>query len=166
VPLARFINALGIRHVGEHTAETLAAHFGTLDALAAAGEDELLGVEGIGAIVATHVAAWFASTEGRAVLEHLRSAGVEPERAAGGGGPWSGQPWVITGSLDGMSRTDAEARIRALGGNPTSSVSRKTHAVVVGAAPGSKLEEAQRLGVRVLDEAAFLAELTAAEGAG
>jgi DNA ligase (NAD+) len=166
VPLARFINALGIRHVGEHMAETLAAHFGTLDALAGAGEAELLGVEGIGAIVATHVAAWFASTEGRAVLEHLRAAGVDPERAAGGGGPWSGQTWVITGSLDGMSRTDAEARIRALGGNPTSSVSRKTHAVVVGASPGSKLEKAQRLGVRVLDEAAFLAELTAAEGAG
>ncbi|HEY8673242.1 MAG TPA: NAD-dependent DNA ligase LigA [Candidatus Dormibacteraeota bacterium] len=166
VPLARFINALGIRHVGEHTADTLAVHFGSIDALAAAGEEDLLGVEGIGAIVATHVAAWFASPEGRAVLEHLRAAGVDPERAAGGGGPWSGQTWVLTGSLEGLSRTDAEARIRALGGNPSSSVSRKTHAVVAGASPGSKLEKAQRLGVRVLDEAAFLAELTSAEGAG
>lgn len=164
VPLARFINALAIRHVGEHTAETLAAHFGTIDALAAATEEDLLGVEGIGAVVAGHVAAWLASSEGRAVLEHLRAAGVEPERSAGGGGPWSGQAWVITGSLDGMTRTDAEARIRALGGNPTSSVSRKTHAVVTGASPGSKLEKAQRLDVRVLDEAQFLAELEAAEG--
>ncbi|MHB8488254.1 MAG: NAD-dependent DNA ligase LigA [Candidatus Dormibacteria bacterium] len=164
LPLARFINALAIRHVGEHTAETLAAHFGSIDALAAATEEELLGVEGIGAVVAAHMAAWFASSEGRAVLEHLRDAGVDPERAAGGGGPWSGQSWVITGSLDGMSRADAEARIRALGGNPSSSVSRKTHAVVAGASPGSKLEKAERLDVRVLDEAQFVAELEAAEG--
>ena len=164
VPLARFINALAIRHVGEHTAETLAAHFGTIDALAAATEEDLLGVEGIGAVVAGHMAAWFASSEGRAVLEHLRAAGVDPERAAGGGGPWSGQTWVITGSLDGLSRADAEARIRALGGNPTSSVSRKTHTLVAGDAPGSKLEKAQRLDVRVLDEAQFVAELAAAEG--
>ncbi len=164
VPLARFVNALGIRHVGEHTAETLAVHFGSIDALAAATEEDLLGVEGIGEVVAEHVASWFASPEGREVLEHLRSVGVDPERAAGGGGPWSGQTWVITGSLEGMSRADAESRIRALGGNPSSSVSRKTHAVVAGESPGSKLEKAQRLEVRVLDEAAFLAELNSAEG--
>jgi DNA ligase (NAD+) len=164
VPLARFINALGIRHVGEHTAETLAVHFGSIDALAAATEEDLLGVEGIGEVVAEHVASWFASPEGREVLEHLRSVGVDPERAAGGGGPWSGQTWVITGSLEGMSRADAESRIRGLGGNPSSSVSRKTHAVVAGESPGSKLEKAQRLEVRVLDEAAFLAELNSAEG--
>ena len=78
VPLARFINALAIRHVGEHTAETLAAHFGSIDALAAATEEDLLDVEGIGSVVAAHVAAWFSSSEGRAVLEHLREAGVEP----------------------------------------------------------------------------------------
>jgi DNA ligase (NAD+) len=164
VPLARFINALGIRHVGEHMADVLAVHFGSIEALAAATEEDLLGVEGIGAVVAEHVAAWFASREGREVLEHLRSVGVDPERAAGGGGPWSGQTWVITGSLEGMSRADAEARIRALGGNPSSSVSRKTHSVVAGASPGSKLEKAQRLEVRVLDEATFLAELNSAEG--
>ena len=166
VPLARFINALGIRHVGEHTAETLAAHFGSIDALASATEADLLAVEGIGAIVAAHVASWFAAPEGRAVLDHLRSVGVDPERAAGGGGPWSGQTWVVTGTLENLSRTDAEARIRALGGNPSSSVSRKTHAVVVGASPGSKLEKAQRLGVHVLDESEFLAELKSAEGVG
>jgi DNA ligase (NAD+) len=164
VPLPRFINALAIRHVGEHTAETLAAHFGTLDALAAATEEDLLGVEGIGAVVADHMTTWFASSEGRAVLEHLRAAGVDPERAAGGGGPWSGQTWVITGTLDGLSRADGEARIRALGGNPSSSVSRKTHTVVAGASPGSKLEKAERLGVRIIDEAAFVDELSAAEG--
>jgi DNA ligase (NAD+) len=110
------------------------------------------------------MAAWFSSFEGSAVLEHLRAAGVIPERAAGGGGPWSGQTWVITGTLGGLGRTDAEARIRALGGNPTSSVSRKTHTVVAGASPGSKLEKAERLDVRVIDEAQFVAELSAAEG--
>jgi DNA ligase (NAD+) len=164
VPLPRFINALAIRHVGEHTAETLAAHFGTIDALAAATEEDLLGVEGIGAVVASHMADWFSSSEGRSVLEHLHAAGVHPERAAGGGGPWSSQTWVITGTLEGLSRADAEARIRALGGNPSSSVSRKTHTVVAGASPGSKLEKAERLGVRVIDEAQFVDELSAAVG--
>jgi DNA ligase (NAD+) len=165
VPLARFVNALGIRHVGEHTAVTLAAHFGSLEALAAAGVDDLLAVEGIGEVVAEHVARWFAAQEGREIIEHLRTAGVEPESAARSEGPWTGQSWVLTGSLESMTRPEAEERIRTLGGNPGSSVSRKTHTVVVGASPGSKLEKAERLGVRVIDEAAFAAELSAAEGA-
>ena len=162
VPLGRLINALGVRHVGEHTAFTLAAHFGTLEALAGASEEDLLGVEGIGPVVARSVAGWFASEPGRELLRRLADAGVEPERTEASTGPWTGQTWVLTGTLDGLTRADAEARIRALGGTPGSSVSRKTHAVVAGASPGSKLEKAQRLGVRVLDEAAFLAELEAA----
>jgi DNA ligase (NAD+) len=162
VPLGRLVNALGIRHAGEHTAQALAAHFGTLDALSAATEEELLAVEGIGPVVARAVAGWFASEPGRELLRHLAEVGVEAERTESSTGPWTGQTWVLTGSLDGLTRTDAEARIRALGGTPGSSVSRKTHAVVAGASPGSKLEKAQRLGVRVLDEAQFLAELEAA----
>ncbi|HEX6493814.1 MAG TPA: NAD-dependent DNA ligase LigA, partial [Candidatus Dormibacteraeota bacterium] len=162
VPLGRLVNALGIRHVGEHTAFTLAAHFGTLEALSAASEEELLAVEGIGPVVARSVAGWFASEPGRELLQHLAEAGVEPERTEGSTGPWTGQTWVLTGGLDSLTRPEAEARIRALGGTPGSSVSRKTHAVVAGASPGSKLEKAQRLGVRVLDEAQFLAELEAA----
>jgi DNA ligase (NAD+) len=165
VPLARFVNALGVRHVGEHTAEVLARHFRSIDALARAGEEELLDVEGIGAVVAQHVARWFSSDEGRKVIADLRGAGVEPETAERGDGPWAGQTWVLTGSLDAMTRPEAEERIRALGGNPGSSVSRKTHTVVAGASPGSKLERAQRLGVRILDEPAFLHELAAAESA-
>jgi DNA ligase (NAD+) len=165
VPLARFVNALGIRHVGEHTAVTLAAHFGSLDALVTAGVEDLLAVEGIGQVVAEHVARWFASSEGREVIEHLRAAGVEPESAPRSEGPWTGQAWVLTGSLESMTRPEAEERIRALGGNPGSSVSRKTHTVVAGASPGSKLEKAERLGVRVIDEGAFAAELSSAEGA-
>ncbi|MFN2581329.1 MAG: helix-hairpin-helix domain-containing protein, partial [Candidatus Dormibacteria bacterium] len=165
-PLARFINALGIRHVGEHTAAELASHFGNIDALAAASVDDLRGVEGIGDVVAEHVARWLQSSEGREVLEHLRQAGVEPERASREEGPWTRQTWVLTGTLESMTRPDAEERIRALGGNAGSSVSKKTHTVVAGASPGSKLEKAQRLGVRVLDEAAFVDELRLAEGAG
>jgi len=164
VPLGRLVNALGIRHVGEHTAFALAARFGSLDALEAASEEELLGTEGIGAVVAEHVHQWLASEQGRELLRRLREAGVEPEREAAGSGPWTGQSWVLTGTLDSMTRPEAEARIRALGGSPSSSVSRKTHTVVAGSAAGSKLDKAQRLGVRVLDEAQFLAELAAAEG--
>ena len=159
VPLARLITALGMRHVGGRTAELLAQHFGSLEALAAASEEDLVGVEGIGEVVAHDVATWLHSDEGREVLEHLRDAGVEAEATQRVGGPLAGQTWVLTGSLDAMTRPEAEERVKALGGNPGSSVSRKTHTVVAGASPGSKLEKAQRLGVRVLDEAAFLAEL-------
>ncbi len=167
VPLGRLINALGIRHVGEHTALALAARFGSLEALAAASEDELRSTEGIGAVVAEHVARWFGSAQGRELLAKLTAAGVEAEgpAAAAEAGPWQGQTWVITGTLEGMTRQQAEDRIRALGGTPGSSVSRKTTAVVAGASPGSKLEKAHRLGVRVLDEAAFTAAL-ADPGAG
>jgi DNA ligase (NAD+) len=164
VPLGRLINALGIRHVGEHTAFTLAAHFGTLEALAGASEEDLLAVEGIGPVVARGVAGWFASEPGHELLRRLAEVGVEPERTEASSGPWTGQTWVLTGGLDSLTRPEAESRIRALGGTPGSSVSRKTHAVVAGASPGSKLEKAQRLGVRVLDEAQFLAELDAAGG--
>ncbi len=165
VPLGRLINALGIRHVGEHTAFALASRFGSLDALLAASEDDLLATEGIGKVVAEHVHQWLASDQGRSLLSRLREVGVEPEQTETGTGPWTGQTWVLTGTLESMTRPEAEARIRALGGSPSSSVSRKTHTVVAGASAGSKLDKAQRLGVRVLDEAAFLAELEAAEGA-
>jgi len=163
VPLDRLINALGIRHVGEHTALTLAGHFGSLEALAQAGEAQLLDVEGMGPVVARHVAMWFESSEGKEVLDHLRNVGVAAEGAGRTEGAWTGQTWVLTGSLDGLTRPEAEERIRVLGGNPSSSVSKKTHTVVAGSAPGSKLEKARRLGVRVIDEATFLDELSAAE---
>ena len=159
VPLERLITALGMRHVGGRTAELLAQHFGSLEALAAASEEDLVGVEGIGEVVAHDVGTWLHSEEGREVLEHLRDAGVEAEAVHRAGGPLAGQTWVLTGSLEAMTRPEAEERVKSLGGNPGSSVSRKTHTVVAGASPGSKLEKAQRLGVRVLDEAAFLAEL-------
>jgi len=164
VPLARLVNALGIRHVGEHTAFALASRFGSLDALAAASVEDLLDTEGIGAVVAEHVHQWLQSEQGRELLRKLAEVGVQAEAAETGGGPWAGQSWVLTGTLDSMTRPEAEARIRALGGTPSSSVSRKTHTVVGGASPGSKLEKAQRLGVRILDEAVFREELARADG--
>lgn len=163
VPLARLINALGIRHVGEHTAFALAARFGSLDALATASAEDLLDTEGIGKVVAEHVHQWFASEQGRRLLGKIHDVGVRTEETAAAAGRWTGQTWVLTGTLDSMTRPEAESRIRALGGTPSSSVSRKTHTVVAGATPGSKLDKAQRLGVRVLEEAQFLEELAAAE---
>ena len=165
ISLPRLLNALGIRHIGESTAALLARHFGSLDALASATAEQLTEVEGIGPIVAEHVARWFGSDEGRELVRRLLGAGVEPEALAiVAGGPWAGQSWVLTGTLDSMTRPQAEARIRGLGGTPASSVSKRTHAVIAGASPGTKLAKAQELGVRVLDEAAFLAELASAGG--
>jgi DNA ligase (NAD+) len=167
VPLQRLVNALGIRHVGDHTAEALATRFGSLEALEDAGEEDLAGTEGIGAVVAHEVARWLGSQPARELIDKLRAAGVHAEAPAGArpDGPWKGQTWVVTGTLSSMTRAQAEERIRALGGNPGGSVSSKTHTVVAGEAAGSKLEKAQRLNVRVLDEEGFLAELAAAEAA-
>jgi len=165
VPMTRLVNALGIRHVGEHTAALLAQHFGGIEALAAATAEDLTAVEGVGPVVAASVARWFASEEGRELVRRLIEAGVTAEAVGAiAGGPWQGQSWVLTGSMDSLSRPEAEERIRALGGTPGSSVSKRTHTVVAGASPGSKLARAQELGVRVIDEQAFLGELTAAGG--
>jgi DNA ligase (NAD+) len=165
VPLPRYLYALGIPHVGESTAALLAPHFGTVEALAVATAEQLTAVPGIGPIVAEQVARWFAADEGAELLRRLRAAGLEPEPVAVvSGGPWEGQSWVLTGTLESMTRAEAEARIRAIGGTPASSVSRKTHAVIAGAAPGTKLARAQELGVRVVDEPTFIQELSAAGG--
>lgn len=164
--LHRLINALGAPHVGDRTAALLAGHFHSLEALSQAGEADLIEVEGVGATVAEAISRWFASEGTQTLLLRLREAGVTAAAAAGAGGPWKGQSWVLTGSLTAMPRPDAEERIRGVGGAASSSVSAKTHTVVAGPGAGSKLEKAQRLGVRVIDEAAFLLELEAAEAAG
>ena len=167
VPLQRLINALGVPHVGEHTADVLATHFRSLERLAEATEEDLVEVEGIGPTVAAAVFRWFHGEDGRTLLGRLAEVGVTAEPApVVGEGPWTGQTWVLTGSLEAMPRTEAEERIRRLGGSAGSSVSGKTHTVVAGPGAGSKLEKAERLGVRVIDEATFLAELEAAERTG
>jgi DNA ligase (NAD+) len=162
VSLDRLIFALGIRHVGHHTATLLAQHLPSMEALAAATPDDLLEVEGVGPVLAQSIAAWFASDHGRELLRRLAAAGVSAQAVERHEGPLSGQSWVVTGTLETMSRSQAEERIRALGGTPASSVSRRTHTLVVGASPGSKLEAAQKHGVRVIDEQTFATETAAA----
>jgi DNA ligase (NAD+) len=153
--LERFIYALGIRHVGESTARDLALHFGTLDALIAAGEADLLEVPDIGPVVAASVARFFAAPMNRAAIEELRAAGVHwpearPRRAAG---PLMGRTLVLTGTLPHWSRDEARAGIEAAGGKIAGSVSKKTDFVVAGEDAGSKLDKARALGVAVIDEA-------------
>jgi DNA ligase (NAD+) len=156
--LARFIFALGIREVGEVTARSLAEHFGTLEPLMAASAEELEAIQDVGPVVAQHVAHFFAEPHNRQVIEALRAAGVHwPEAGAGPDRPQplAGRTYVLTGSLEGMTREEATARLEALGAKVTGSVSSKTTAVIAGDSPGSKVARAEQLGVPVLDESAL-----------
>ena len=158
--LGRLLNALGIRHVGPRVAALLAGHFGSIDALRAASAEELAAVEEIGPVIAAEVHGWLAGDYGGRVVEGLRRAGVqleslEAERPAADG-PLAGKTLVVTGTLGGFSRQEAEEAIRKAGGRASSSVSKKTDYVVAGEEAGSKLEKAKKLGVQVLDEAAFV----------
>ena len=154
--LARFIYALGIRHVGETTARDLANHFGCLDALMAADEAQLLEVADVGPVVAASAAQFFSERHNREVIEQLRAAGVHwPEakgKAASPRGPLAGATFVLTGTLPKLTREQASERIIAAGGKVARSVSKKTSFVVAGADAGSKLERARSLDVRVIDE--------------
>jgi DNA ligase (NAD+) len=159
--LARFIYALGIREVGAATAAALAGYFGTLDALMDASEEALQSVPDVGPIVAGHVHAYFQNADRRAAVEDLVAVGVNwPAPAAGSGpGPLAGQSWVLTGTLDSMTREEAGERLQRLGAKVTGSVSKKTHALVAGPGAGKKLDNAQKHQVQVLDEADLLALL-------
>ncbi len=160
-PLAKLLVGLGIRHVGPTAAVALAAELGHMDAIAAASVGELVAVEGVGPIIAESVQRFFAADGNRAVVEKLRAAGVNlegPKRPAGTGAgdggppPLAGLTFVLTGTLPGMTRDEAQAAIEAAGGKVSGSVSKKTAYVVAGESPGSKLDKAQSLGVPVLDE--------------
>jgi DNA ligase (NAD+) len=156
----RLLNALGIRHVGERGAQVLADHFGSIEAIEAAPVEVLQEVHEVGPVMAESVRSWFDEPRNRTLVSRLREAGVrmvgERRTAPAGPRPLAGKTFVITGTLEAMSREDAQARIEALGGKVTGSVSRKTSHLVVGADAGSKLEKARALGVPELDEAAFL----------
>jgi DNA ligase (NAD+) len=155
--LGRFLYSLGIPQVGEATADLLAAEFGTIDKLRAAGEEELQKVEGVGPNMAGEVARYFGGHGGE-LVGRLLDAGVAPQAVeAPGDGPFTGKTFVFTGTLETMSRPDAEALVRKMGGKAVGSVSAKTDYVVAGPGAGSKLEKAQRLKVEILDEQAFLA---------
>src|SRR5713226_8926505 len=158
--LDRFINGLGIRHVGEHTARQLALKFRTMNALAEASEDELLGVRDIGAEVAHSIREYFAEPRNlKAVKRLIEILEVEAVAEVQGRGALRDKTFVLTGTLDSMTREEAERKIMAAGGRVTSSVSRKTDFVVAGAEAGSKLKKANDLGVRVLDEKGLVAIL-------
>ncbi len=160
--LPRFVFGLGIRHVGEATAKALASHFGKLDAIMDATEEQLLQVGDVGPIVAKSIRTFFEQPHNREVVEQLRACGVtweEGEPAAVAAKPLSGKTFVITGTLPSLSRDEAKDRIEAAGGKVAGSVSKKTDYVVAGAEAGSKLAKAQELGVKVIDEAALLAFL-------
>jgi DNA ligase (NAD+) len=160
--LPRFLFGLGIRHVGEATAKELARHFGKLDSIMDATEEQLLSVADVGPIVAKSLRTFFEQAHNREVVEQLRACGVtwlEGEPAPVAAQPLSGKTLVLTGTLATLSREDAKAMIEAAGGKVAGSVSKKTSFVVAGAEAGSKLDKAQELGVPVLDEAGLKALL-------
>ncbi len=161
-PLPNLLVGLNIRHLGPAGSVALASHFGHLDRIEAASEEEVAAVEGVGPIIAAAVAEWFADDANRAVVDKLRAVGVNIEGPAAPSLPQNlvGRSIVVTGSLDGFTRDEAEAAIKGRGGKSPGSVSKKTTAVVVGAEPGaSKLTKATDLGVPILDEAGFVALL-------
>jgi DNA ligase (NAD+) len=163
--LPRFLLALGIRHVGEAVATLLAQHFGDLDALLAASQEQLCAVDGVGPVIAESVARSLADPRNAAEIAALRELGLRwpalLPRAPGAAseGPLAGTLFVLTGTLATLTRSEAKARIQAAGGKVTGTVSKDTNYVVAGSEAGNKLAAAEQLGVSVLDEAGLLALL-------
>ena len=158
--LSKLLNAFGIRQVGQKAAQVLARQFGSLDTLAAAGEEELTNVPDIGAITAQSLTAWFSAPQSQHLIETLKAAGVNMiSRAEPVGDKLAGLTFVLTGELSCFTRKEAGERIQALGGKVSGSVSKKTSYVVAGETAGSKLRKARELEVPILDESAFLALL-------
>jgi DNA ligase (NAD+) len=165
--LERFLFALGIREVGESTARTLANHFGSLAKIEQAEEEQLLEVDDVGPIVAHHIHTFFRQPHNREVIDKLLAVEIhwpDVEVAAASEQPLSGQTFVLTGTLDSMSRDEAKAKLQALGAKVSGSVSKKTSVVVAGEAAGSKLAKAEKLGVEVWQEEALLELLNKHKG--
>jgi DNA ligase (NAD+) len=164
--LPRFLFGLGIRHIGESTAKELARHFGKLDAIMDASEEQLLEVADVGPVVATSLRTFFDQPHNREVVEQLRASGVqwdEGEPAPRALKPLAGKTFVITGTLPTLSRDEAKDKLEAAGAKVAGSVSKKTDYLVAGAEAGSKLEKANLLGVAVIDEGGMLEMLLAQE---
>ena len=158
-PFSRVLFGLNVPKIGWVLARNLARHFGTIDALIAASQEDLERTEGIGPDRAELVAEWFAEDENVALVRELESLGLtmtagEDERPVEG--PLTGRQYVITGTLEGFTRDEAKAALEARGAKVSDSVSKKTAGVVVGETPGSKVAKAQKAGVPILDEAAFV----------
>ena len=155
--LAKFITALGIRHVGAATATALARKFGSLDNLMNATEDDLLAINDVGVIEAESILAWFADEDNIQVLTELREMGVWPEDEGNTELPLNGKSYIVTGTLASMGREEAEDILREMGATVTSSVTKTTTALIVGEKPGkSKLDKADKLGISRMAEAEFL----------
>ena len=160
--LWRLIYGLGIRHVGERAAQVLSRAFASIDELCAASKEQLQQTHEVGPVLAASVRSWFEEPRNRELIERLRVAGVrmevplEQRLEKPAEGPLSGRTYVITGTLESMTRDEATSAIERLGGKVAGSVSRKTAAVIVGADAGSKAEKARDLGIPMLDEPAFL----------
>lgn len=153
--MSRFLFALGIRHVGEHVARLLAQSFSSLEKIMDASYDELIAIEGIGPEVASSIKSFFERRENRELVEELLKAGVTPQSEKAEEGretPFTGKTVVLTGGFDSMTRDEASQRIRAAGGHVSSSVSKKTDMVVAGKDPGSKLDKARKLDVKLVSE--------------
>jgi DNA ligase (NAD+) len=162
ISLPRFLFALGIRDVGEATALNLAKHFGSLSTLMAADEETLKAVPDVGPVVAKRIATFFQQVPNQQLIHELLALGVTPQEQAVVAAeklPLSGQTWVVTGSLEALDRNQAKAALQALGAKVAGSVSAKTTCVVAGPGAGSKLTTAEELGIKVIDEQAFLALL-------
>jgi DNA ligase (NAD+) len=159
--LDRFVFALGIPHVGSTVAKLLADHFGSLAKLAEAGEETLLGIHGIGPEMAASVSTFFGSARNRRVLTRLKQSGVNPvaEARKKGRQPFAGEVMVFTGSLEAMSRPEAQRKAEDAGARIAGAITRKVTLVVAGPGAGSKLDQARKLGLAVIDEGQFLARL-------
>ena len=156
--LPKFLYSLGIREVGEATAQTLANNFGTLDAVIAASIDQLLEIDDIGPIVARHIVDFFNNPDNLPIVEAIVAAGVQWKDIdqSADSQPLKGQTWVLTGTLETMSRAEAKDRLQEFGAKVAGSVSAKTHAVVAGPGAGSKLKKAQALEIQVLTEQSLI----------
>ena len=155
--LAKFITALGIRHVGAQTAVSLAREFKNLDNLINATEDDLLKIPDIGEVVAESILAWFSDEDNLKILDELRGMGVWPIEEKMQDLPLVGKSYIVTGTLASMGREEAEDRLRTLGAIVTSSVTKNTTALIVGEKPGkSKVEKAEKLGIKTISEEEFL----------
>ena len=156
--LAKFLYSLGIREVGEATAQTLANNFGTLDAVIAATVEQLLDVEDVGPVVARHIVDFFRNPDNLSIVEAIRNFGVQWKDIdqTAQALPLKGQTWVLTGTLETMSRAEAKDRLQQFGAKVAGSVSAKTHALVAGPGAGSKLNKAQALDIQVLTEQSLI----------
>ena len=159
--LDAFLFAIGIPNIGKKTARDLMEHFGSLDSLMQADEDELTALDDVGGIVAASITEFFADEDNQAFVRRLLACGVKPQihQEEAAGELFAGMTFVLTGTLPTLTRAQAEEMIRKNGGKATGSVSKKTSVVLAGESAGSKLEKAQKLGVRIMDEAEFLAAI-------